>query len=130
MGISFLCRLVHLRTAGISQSHGAGHLIKGLSRRIVHGAANDLKFPVILHDHQMGMSAGDDQTHKGRLQIRMLDKIGRNVAFDMVDAHQGLFRRVGDGLGLCHSHQKSAHKTGTIGHSNGRHLLQGHGRLL
>ena len=85
MGISLLCRLVNLRSARISESDRAGHLVKGLSGRVVHGASDDLKLAVILYDHQVGMSAGHDQADKRRLQIRMLDKVRGNMSLDVMD---------------------------------------------
>ena len=104
MGISLSGGLVHLRAAGIAQAHGACHLVEGLAGRVVPGASDDLKLAVIFHNHQMGVPARHDQADKRRLQIGIFYKVCRNVPLNMVHAHQGLLRRVGDGLGLRHTH--------------------------
>ena len=76
------------------------------------------------------MAAGDHQTDKGRLQIRIFDIIGGNVALDMVYAHQRQLFRVADGLGLRHAHQKGPHQARPVGDADGVQIIQRHARRI
>lgn len=60
MGISLFCQTVDLRTARIAKADGTGNLVERLSRRVVPGPAEDLKYPVVLDDDQMRMASGYD----------------------------------------------------------------------
>ena len=124
--IALFGNLINLRTARIAQANGAGHFIKGLSGRVVTGPSQNLVFSIIPHNDQMGMSAGYHQAHKGRLQIKIFDIIGGNVAFNVVYAHQGQLFRVADSLGLGHSHQKRTYQTRAVGDADSVQIVQGH----
>ena len=50
-----------------SQSDSPRHLVKRLAGGIVPRPSDYLKLPVILHDHQVGMSPRYNQAHKRRL---------------------------------------------------------------
>ena len=45
----------------------------------------------------------------------MLDKVRRNVSFNMMYAHQRFPRRVSNGLRLCHAHKQGSHQTWAVG---------------
>ena len=128
-GIAVFCRAVDLRAAGISESHAPGHLIKGLAGSIVPGPAQDTESPVILDHHQMGVTAGHDETHEGRLQVRVLDKICRDMAFDVVHTHQRLVRRPCHGLRRGDADEKRSHQSRAVGDAHSVHITELHARL-
>lgn len=66
VGISLFRNLINLRAAGIAEADGPGHLVEGLSCRVVSGPADDLIFAVILYDNQMRMTTRHHQAGKGR----------------------------------------------------------------
>ena len=72
------------------------------------------------------MSAGYNLADKGRLQIRVFDKIRRDVSLDMVHRHQRLLCRPGDGLRLRRTDQEGTHKSRSVGNRNGGNLVKGH----
>ena len=118
MGIALFGSPVYLRTPRITQPHGTGHLIKSLPSRIIPGTSDDLKLAIILYDHQMCMASGYNQAHKGRLQILIFNKVSRNMAFNVVNTDKRLLSGVCDGLGLCHTYQKSANQAWTVGNAD------------
>ena len=59
----------------------------------------------------------------------VLNKIGGNMPFYMVHSNQRLSCCISNGLCLCHTHQKSAYQTGSVGHTNCRDVLKIHLRL-
>ena len=124
MGIAFPGSLVNLWTARISQPHGPGHLIKCLACSVIPGTANDFKFTVVLYNHQMGMSAGYNQAHEGRLKVRVLNKVSRYMAFYMMHSNQRFFSSIGQCLGFRHSHQQSPHQSRSVGHTDGSDILK------
>ena len=103
VGIAFFCSLVHLWSTRVAEAHRAGHFIECFTSRVIAGTADNFKFAVVLHNNQMGMSAGHDQAHKGRLQIRIFKKVRRHMALNMMYAHQRLFRRKSNGFCLSHT---------------------------
>ena len=58
---------VQMNPAGIGHPHSPGRLVKGLSRSIVPGSANNPHFSVIRHLYNVAVAAGHHQTKKGRL---------------------------------------------------------------
>ena len=69
------------------------------------------------------MAAGNDQTEKRRLQIRMGQKIGGHMPLYMMDADERLAQAKSQGLGVGHPHQKGPHQTGAVGDGDGIHRL-------
>ena len=67
MFIPALRGLINLGASRISQSDSPRHLVKRLAGGIVPRPSDYLKLPVILHDHQVGMSPRYNQAHKRRL---------------------------------------------------------------
>ena len=76
-----------------------------------------------LHDH--GVAAGDHQTEKGRLQLRVGQIVGGDVTPDMVYRNQGLVHSHSGGLGEVYTHQHGTDEAGGIGHCHGINLLSG-----
>ena len=99
VGVSLPGCLVDLGAAGIAQADLAGHLVEGLSCRVILGPAQDLILPVIPDQDQMGVAAGDNQAGKGRLESRLRNVIGTDMALDMVDPDQGDPGREAQALG-------------------------------
>ena len=123
MRSSLFCRLVDLRAARVAKTYGAGNFIECLSRRVIHCASDDLELTVVLHDHKMRMSAGHDLADKRRFQIRVLDKVCGYMSLDMMNRHQRLLCGVSDSLCRRNAHEKRAHKTRSVGHSDGCDLI-------
>ena len=116
--------LVDLRPAGVTKPNLPGHFVKGFSGRIILGPPQDLIFPVIPDQDQMGVAAGYDQAHKRRLQIRRRDIVGADMSFDMMDADQGNPGPEAQGLGRGHADQQRAYQAGAIGDRDGIHFAQ------
>ena len=76
VGISLFRNLINLRAAGIAETDGPGHLVEGLSCRVVSGTADDLIFAVILYDNQMRMTTRHHQAGKGRFEVFVFYIIG------------------------------------------------------
>ena len=72
------------------------------------------------------MSAGRHKAEEGRLQLRVGQVEGRNVAPQMVDRHQRLARRVGEALGKVDAHQHGTDQAGRKGYGHGIHVFHGH----
>ena len=68
--------------------------------RVVPGAPQHGEEGVPRHVHNGGGAAGHTQAQEGRLQIRVLNIIGRHMTFYMVNPHQRLAGSIGDCLGL------------------------------
>ena len=78
----------------------------------------------------MGMASGDDFTQERRLQIRMLDIVRRDVAFNMMNADQRFLFCIGDRFCLCHADEKCADKARAIRNANGIDIIQSHIRFF
>ena len=110
-------------TAGIGQAQRPGHLVKGLAGGVVHRVAEDVVMGVVLYLHDVAVSAGRHKAEEGRLQLRVGQVEGCNVAPQMVDRHQRLARRVGEALGKVDAHQNCADEAGREGDSHGVHIV-------
>ena len=123
--VSFFGHLVNLRPARVAKPDCPSHLVKCLSSRVIPCPADDVEFAIVLYPYQMGMASRHHQGKEWRLQILMLDKVRRNMSLNMMDAHQGLFSRVGNRLCLGYAYQKRADKSRTIGHPYRVNIIQG-----
>ena len=52
------------------------------------------------------------------------------MSFNVMDAHQRQLRRIADGFGLCHPHQKRSHEPRAVGYTHGIQILQGNPCLI
>ena len=115
---------------GVRHSQHPGHLVKALPRRVIQGGTQDVHVGVVLHFHDHGMAAGDHQAQKGRLQLRISQVIGRDVAPDVMDRDQRLPQGQSGGFGEIHPHQHRTDEARRVGHGHGVDFLPGKLRLL
>ena len=92
LGVAGLGGVGHAGAAGIGQTQRAGHLVKGFTGGIVHRVAEDVVVGVVLHLHDVAVSAGCHKAEEGRLQLGVGEVKGRDVAPQVVDRHQRLAR--------------------------------------
>ena len=118
-----LCQLVHRSAAGIGQSQHTGSLVEALPRRVVPRGAQHRHVRIVLHVHNEGVSAGDGQRHKGRLQFRERQIVGGDMTPHMVDGDQRHTQRIGGGFGKGHPHQHRADETGRVRHRHSIDVL-------
>ena len=112
-------------TTGIGQTQRPGHLVEGFAGGVVHRVAEDVVMGIVLHLHDVAVSAGRHKAEEGRLQLRVGQVEGRDVAPQMVDRHQRLARRVGKALGKVDAHQHCANEAGREGDRHGVHVVDG-----
>ena len=129
-GVSLLRTLLQLRASRISQSHGSGNLVEGLSRRIISGSSIDFDFSVVLHIQQMTVPTTGHQANIGRNAILMSKIICRNMPFNMMYRNQGLLNGIGQSLGFGDSHQKRAYQSGAVGYRHRRKIGKAFPRLF
>ena len=72
----------------------------------------------------MGVSTGYNGTEKRRFQIRMLNIVGRNMAFYMMHAYQRQVSCIGNSLGFCHTYKKCTDKPRSIGYTDSINIIQ------
>ena len=72
------------------------------------------------------MPAGYHQRQERRLQIFVIDKVGKHMTFQMVDPQQRLARSPGQGLCSRQPHQQRAYQTGTVRNSHPVNPVQRH----
>ena len=125
LGVAGLGGIGHAGAAGIGQTQRAGHLVKGFTGGIVHGVAQNVVVGVVLHLHDMAVAAGCHQTEEGRLELRMGQVEGRNVAPQVMHRNQRLVGRIGQPLGKVHAHQHCADQARRKGDSHRVHIVHG-----
>ena len=86
--------------------------------------ADNLILRVTVNLYQMGMSARNHEAEIRRLQLLMFNIIGSYMPLDVMYTYQRLFCGIGYSLCLCHSYQKSTHKSGTVSHTYGIYVIQ------
>src|SRR6201999_590292 len=86
------------RAAGIAETEQARRLVEGLTGGVVEGLAEDLVAAVVADRGEQGVAAGGDQAEEGRLERLRLEKVGGDVALQVVDRDQRQPARGGDRL--------------------------------
>ena len=76
------------------------------------------------------MTAGDHQTQKRRLQLRIGDIVGSDMATDMMHRDQGLIQRQRCCFSKIHAYQHRADEAGRIGHGHRVDISAGQPRSL
>ena len=125
LGVACFGGICHAGAAGIGQTQGAGNLVKGFAGGIVHGVAQNVVVGIVLHLHDMAVAAGCHQTEEGRLELRMGQVKGRNVAPQVMHRNQRLVGRIGQPLGKVHTHQHRADQARGKGDSHRVHIVHG-----
>ena len=83
----------------------------------------------MVHADDVAVPARGHEAHKGRLQIRMRHVIRADMALDVVDGNQRLFRRVGQPLRPAHAGEQRAHQPRAVGHGHRVDVVQRQARL-
>ena len=112
-----------MRTAWIRKTHNARNLIKGFSCRIIPCLSQKLECVVIFYNHQHRMTSGYDQRQERRLKVRVLQQVGKNMAFHMVHRNQRLIQSPGAGLGRCHTYQQRTYQPWPFRNGNGIDII-------
>ena len=87
--------------------------------------AQNVVVGVVLHLHDMAVAAGCHQTEEGRLELRVGQVKGRNVAPQVMHRNQRLVGRIGQPLGKVHAHQHCADQARRKGDSHRVHIVHG-----
>ena len=123
MVIAAQCQTLDFRTAGIRQPHNAGNLIEGFACRIITRLSQKLKAIIAGNLQQRRMSAADNQRHERRLQLAVCQKVGKYVAFKMVNTYQRFIRCPGQRLGSRKADKQRADESRSVGNGNSINLL-------
>ena len=113
------CKSGYFRTAGVRQSHQLGGLVEGFTGSIIHGFAQHFVLANTVHPDQLGMPAGDQQSHKGK-GGRLFFQHGRQqVAFHMVNAQRRHAPGEGERPSACAPDQQRTDQTraGGVNHT-------------
>ena len=108
-------RLCNGRAAGITQAQGAADLVKGLPCRVVYCLAYYTEMCVIIHRHNVAVTAGGHKAKERRFQLRICKIQRGDMSAQMVHRHQRLTRSKGQPLGIIYSHQQCSDKAGAKG---------------
>jgi hypothetical protein len=76
------------RSARVAEPEVPGHLVEGLTGRVVDGLAEHPVVAVVLHVHEEGVPARHEQHHERELQVGLLEERGVQVSLEVVDAHE------------------------------------------
>ena len=120
--VSALRRAVKGRAAGIGHAEQPRDLVKALPCCVVARAAQNAQLRIVLDVDEHGVPAGDDEAQKRRLQVRVGQIVGRDMALDVVDRNERHIERQCSRLGKIHADEQRADKAGRIGHGDGVQL--------
>ena len=79
-------QIFNFRTSRIRQAHNTRNLVEGFACCIVARLAQHLKGVVAGDLQKCRMTAADHKRHERRLQLAVRQKVGKDMAFKMVDA--------------------------------------------
>ena len=106
---------VHEGPSGIPEAQELGHLVEGLARRVVAGAAQQAVVAAGRNFVEARVAPGHHQGEGGEGKLSVGQERGLQVAGDMVDGHERLALRIGQALGDLHPHEERAHEPGALG---------------
>ena len=109
--------------AGKAEAEDARNFVKGLARGVIAGSTDAHEIAVAAHEHEIRMSAGDDEAEEWELRLWLVrarfgrrgQPVGVDVPFKVVDAEK--WQVAGEGEGLCgvQSDQQRAGQSGPAG---------------
>ena len=106
--VSFGREAVYVRTAGVGEAEHFGALVEGFARGIVDGLPDYLHVERGTHEHYLRVTARNQEAEEGELRHFGsgvgLDKMGEDVAVEMVDVHGGNPERDGEPFGEADPH--------------------------
>jgi len=113
------------RSTREAQAEQLGHLVKGLSHRIVPGLSEQGGGSAALDAVEGRVPAGHDQPDVGDTQVGIGQLRRHEVSQQMVNSHHGQTQAIGQGLAERETHQERAHQPRTHCHRYGVELLRG-----
>ena len=103
-----------MRPGRIRQGKHLADLVESLTRRIVDGRTQDGLFQVVVHPHDLRVSAADGQAQEREMRhgaaAAVFHEIGQDVPLHMVDLDQRDSQRDRKALGKRGAHQKRTHQ--------------------
>ena len=94
--------------AGIRHTHRTGGLVKALAGRVVPRAAEHGEIGIVVHLHEVAVSAGHDEAQKRRGQLRVRQIVSGNVSPQVVHRDQRKPGRHRQSLGEVDADQQRA----------------------
>ena len=76
------------------------------------------------------MAARNDERQKRRFQIRMAEKVRKNMAFHVINADQRLIRGKTESLCRGHADEQGSYQAGAVRDADMIHLGQSHARFI
>lgn len=118
-------RTERIRTLGdswaarVGEAEELGNFIEGFAGGIILRLAEHLILEVILHQHQLRMSAGNDECEQGKSQFRIFTKqVGIDMAFEMLDADERFLPDESERLGGTDADEERGHEPRPLGHGD------------
>ena len=113
--VSLARQTIDDHAAGISEPQHLGHLVVGLTGRIVTGLSEKVKFAVVGYVVDAGVAAGNQEGHEGEGRRVRLQKDGVDVRLQMIHADPWNPMPEGKSLGKGKSDQKGSDQSWTLG---------------
>ena len=127
MGIAMRGEAVDDGAAWITETKEFGDFVEGFAGGIVARVADVLVSPgvgFLSGEVEMSVASGDDEGEYGKLQfvvalLTLFEEHGVNVAFEMVDGDQRLFKGKRHGLRVADADQQGPREAGSLGDGDG-----------
>ena len=118
--VALLGQTVYDRTAGITQAHDLGTLVKCFTGSIVDGLPQHLHLVITIDPDNLRIASGYQQTDKGIGGLAVffalhLYKVSHDVCLQMVDIYKGNIKCRGKPLGKGGTYQQRPHESRSAG---------------
>ena len=123
--VAGLGQVVDGLAAGVWQAEHTRGLVKTLAGRIVARGAEDAQVGIVAHVADERVAARNSQAHERRLQLRVGDVVGRDVAAHMVHRDERHAERERGGLGKVHADEQRADEPRRAGDGHGVDVAAG-----
>ena len=120
--VAALRHAVDHRPAGIAEAEQLGHLVVGLARRVVAGAADQVVLAVGRHQVEAGVPAGDDEHDRRQRQRPVVQDQRLDVAGEMVHGDERHVERHRHRLGRLQPDQQRADQARPLRHRDGTEI--------
>ena len=123
--VTGLGQVVNGLAAGVRQAEYTRGLVKALAGRIVARGAEDAQVGIVAHVADERVAARDGQAHERRLQLRVGDVVGRDMAAHVVHRDERHAERERGGLGKVHADEQRADEPRRAGDGHGVNVAAG-----
>ena len=122
--------------AGVAEAEELGDLVEGFAGGVVDGAADVAVVPgaslpcLLVSEVEVGVASGDDEGEErsagvfGREEGGVVHEDGVDVAFEVVDADEGLREGEGEGFGVGDADEEGSGETGAAGDGYGVEIFE------